>query len=181
MFRDYFVQIGVLGQIGRFRPVDRAMFERGVEVICRTPRGLEVGRVLAESESGSSETEISPDGTLLRRISDDDRMLIQRLQKNRRSAIEQCNRLLGERNLDAVLLDVEHLFDGQSLYFYFLGEVEPDVEALTDELADAYEAKVRFRKFSEKLLSGCGPDCGTKDCSSDSCGSCLLSGGCQSK
>ena len=181
MVPDYLVQIGVLGQIGRFQSVDRALFERGMDVICRTERGLEVGKVLSDLKRSDSESTGNRDGTVLRRVSTDDQMLLNRLQKNRLSAIEQCSRMLGERNLDAVLLDVEHLFDGQSIYFYFLGDVEPRVEALTGELAEVYETKVRFRNFSEKLLSGCGPACGTKDCSSGGCGSCLLAGGCKSK
>ena len=47
-------------------------------------------------------------------------------------------------------MDVEHLFDGQSLYFYFLGEVQPEWESLTTELAATYEAKVRFQPFAER-------------------------------
>ena len=36
-------------------------------------------------------------------------------------------------------MDVEHLFDGRSLFFHFLGDVPPEVEAVTQELAEAYE------------------------------------------
>ena len=121
------------------------------------------------------------DGTLVRRVTDDDRMLIRRLQKNRSRAIDQCSEWIRQHQFSAMLLDVEHLFDGESLYFYFLGDVEPELEKLTSELAETYESKVRFRKFTEALLNGCGPDCGTKDCSSDGCSTCALSGGCKSK
>ena len=44
---------------------------------------------------------------------------------------------LAERGSSAVLVDVEHLFDGQSLYFYFLGPGGPELDVLTTELADA--------------------------------------------
>ena len=36
------------------------------------------------------------------------------------------------------------------------------MEPLTAELAEAYEAKAQFRKFTETLTQGCGPDCGTE-------------------
>ena len=71
-------------------------------------------------------------------------------------------------------MDVEHLFDGQSLYFYFLGEVTPELDAITGELAEIYETKVQFRKFAETLVKGCGPDCGTEDAAGNGCGT----GGC---
>ena len=166
-----------MGQIGRFRAADQQQYPRGLEVVCRTERGLEVGKILSEAEADRGD---QADGALLRGVSDDDQMMILRLQKNRQSAIAACNRLLNERRLSAVLLDVEHLFDGQSLYFYFLGDVDPAVESLTAELAETYESKVRFRKFTESLLNGCGPNCGTQDCSTGGCASCAIAGGCKS-
>ena len=58
-------------------------------------------------------------------------------------------------------MDVEHLFDGQTLVFYFLGTQPPELEPLVAELADLYDAKVQFRAFAETvagLRSGCGTD-----------------------
>ena len=94
-----------------------------------------------------------------------------------------CESLLAERGISATLVDVEHLFDGESIYFYFLGETTPELEAITTQLAETYERKVRFKKFAETLANGCGPDCGTGEsgCSSGGCGSCSLAGGCGSK
>ena len=37
---------------------------------------------------------------------------------------------------DAVLLEVEQLFDGGTLYFYFLGELTPEVESLVQGSSD---------------------------------------------
>lgn len=178
MFANHLVRVGVLGQIGRFRSVDGQVYVRGTDVVCRTNRGLEVGEVLSQDESQDAG---EGDGNLLRQVTNEDRYMIRRLQKNRRSAIEQCNQLLATHQLSAVLLDVEHLFDGQSLYFYFLGDVDEQVAALTNQLADVYETKVRFKKFADTLKNGCGPDCGTKDCSSGSCSNCAVSGGCMAK
>ena len=91
--------------------------------------------------------------------------------------------MLAERGLAAVLMDVELLFDGASLYFYFLGDVSPEVERLTDELAEAYEAKVQFRRFTEAVVEGCGPDCGTEAAAGcgDGCSTCGLVIECKTK
>ena len=75
---------------------------------------------------------------------------------------------------------MEHLFDGQSLFFYFLGEVTPEIERLSAELAELYEATVKFREFTEALTNGCGPGCGTAEAEGPGCGSscssCVVSG-----
>lgn len=126
-----------------------------------------------------------PDGILIRRVSVEDDLLLARLESNREAAFTACQALLNERNVSTVLMDVEHIFDGSSLYFYFLGDVTPEVEALTAELADAYEAKVEMRRFAEALTEGCGPDCGTEDaeggCASGSCASCAVATACVTK
>ena len=168
-----------MGHVGRFDSVDGVLYERHERVICRTARGLEVGEVLSPSELDRHEA----DGTLVRRLTIEDDLLLTRIERNRDEAFQACNELLAEHNLPAVLMDVEHLFDGQSLYFYFLGDVGPELEALTSELASAYETKVQFHKFTETLSAGCGPGCGTEGaagqgCSTGGCASCAVSGAC---
>lgn len=122
------------------------------------------------------------DGLLLRGITPEDELLLTRLEKHRDRAYEACRSMLAEKGVSAVLMEVEHLFDGQSLYFYFLGEVPRRIESLTAELAEVYDTHVEFRKFTETLTHGCGPGCGTDEaegggCTS-SCASCVV--GCRS-
>ena len=176
MNADRLVKTGLLGAVGCFRAPDRQIYPRDAQVVCRTERGLEIGTVLCSIEDETRAP--SPDGDLLRVVGREDQMLIGRLEQFRDRAYNACNKLLKERGSSAVLVDVEHLFDGESLYFYFLGQPDPEVEQLTSELAETYERKVKFRKFAETLASGCGPDCGTKDCSTGSCAGCALAGGC---
>ncbi len=173
----HFVKTGVMGLVGRYRSVDHRTYSRNHRVICRTERGLEYGEVICEVES---RVDAAGNGELLRSVSKNDDMILERLRRHRDRAFLACQKLIAEHELPGVLVDVEHLFDGQSLFFYFLGDVSSDLEAITGELAEAYEAKVRFRKFTETLANGCGPDCGTKDsgCSSGGCGSCKLAGSC---
>jgi len=176
---QHLVRIGVMGHVGRFDSVDGILYARHARVICRTARGLEVGEVLSSSEMNGHEA----DGTLVRRLTVEDDLLLTRIERNRDEAFQACNELLAERDLPAVLMDVEHLFDGQSLYFYFLGDVSPELEALTSELASAYETTVQFQKFAETLTAGCGPGCGTEaatgqGCSTGGCGSCAVAGAC---
>jgi len=174
----HLVRIGILGQVGRFRPVDAASYHRGSRVVCRTRRGLEIGEVLAAEQRPSGP---DSDGDVLRRVTIEDDLLIARLEKNRLAAIDACTDKLEQHNLSATLLDVDHLFDGQSLYFYFLGPVNDELEDVTRELAETYETKVKFRRFTDNVITGCGPGCGT-DAAEGSCGSscsaCAISGAC---
>jgi PSP1-like protein len=177
MLGQHFVRVGVLGSVGRFAAADRQRLARGARVICRTARGLEVGQVLSAAEAA----DVKPcDGTVLRRVTVEDDLLIARLEKNRDEAFAACTQRLTQLDCPAVLLDVEHLFDGQSLYFYFLGDTTPQLDALTSELAEVYEAKAQLQKFAETLTAGCGPNCGTDEAAGcgSTCGSCAVSGAC---
>ncbi len=177
MYADHLVKIGLLGAVGRFRTNDGTVYPRDCPVICRTERGLEVGRVLCDIDRNGAD---DPDGALLRQVSAEDQMIIDRLDRFRDRAFLACQAKLAARNIPGVLVDVEHLFDGQSVFFYFLGTVTEEMELVTEELAKEYERKVRFRKFAETLANGCGPGCGTtaSKCGTGGCSSCGLAGGC---
>jgi cell fate regulator YaaT (PSP1 superfamily) len=174
----HYVRVGALATVGCFQSAGAESFGRGTRVVCRTPRGLEVGEVLSSVETGASD---AAEGTLLRRVTVEDDLLLARLERNREVAYRACEERLIERGIDATLVDVEHLFDGQSLYFYFLGETTPELDSLTAELAEVYEAQVQFRKFTETLVAGCGPGCGTDEaengCASGGCSTCAVACG----
>jgi len=128
---------------------------------------LELGDVLQSSD----QTQGEPDGELLRGVTVEDDLLIDRIERRKEEAYVACTQLLAKHDQSAVLLDVEHLFDGRTLFFYFLGEVSPEVDQLTEELAQTYETKVQFRQFTEALTTGCGPGCGTEEAEGGGCGS----------
>ena len=173
-----------MGQVGRFSAVDAVRYPRHSRVIVRTRRGLEIGEVLSPPADGAN-GHAEADGDLLRGVTIEDELLVARLEQHRQAAYEACSALLAEHQVSAVLVDVEHLFDGQGLFFYFLGSVPPEVESLTGHLAEAYETKVQFRKFTDTLIEGCGPGCGTEEVKGrggcDSCSSCAVASACGTK
>ena len=177
----HLVRIGALGHIGQFAAVEAMRYRRGTRVVCRSERGLELGLVLAGV--GDSGKPRQYDGTILRKMTVEDELLSARIEKHRAGAFDDCQELLRSRGLDATLIDVELLFDGKSIYFYFLGAISSDVERLTGELAEAYEARVQLRQFGEAIVQGCGPGCGTDEAAGcgENCGSCAVSAACGSK
>ena len=158
--RQHLVRVGALGHIGRFTSVDAVRFPRHSQVVVRTGRGLELGEVLAAPEGPDTGPS---DGSILRGMTVEDQLLAARLEKNRRAAFDLCAARLAHLAAGTVLMDVEHLFDGRTLVFYFLGPSTPEVEALTDELAELYETEAQIRGFAEAVEHGCGPGCGTDE------------------
>ncbi|MEK6248716.1 MAG: PSP1 domain-containing protein [Planctomycetales bacterium] len=173
--QQHLVRVGVMGHVGLFSATDAVCYPRDSRVILRTPRGLELGHVLGRPANLPAAEEGS--GKILRIMTPEDELLATRVEKNCRQAFEACSARLAEQDIAATLVDIELLFDGRSLFFYFLGEITPEIEALTAELAEVYETKVKFRKFTEVVINGCGPNCGTDDAEGgcSNCTSCAVS------
>ncbi len=179
----HLVRYSLLGHVGRFASVDATLYPRQTRVIVRSVRGLEIGEVLAPPDP--EEEALKPEGHILRRVTVEDDLLVARLEKHRHEAFNACSDLLKSEAVPAVLVDVEHLFDGQGLFFYFLGEVPSSAKDIIERLADTYETKVEFRKFTETLTEGCGPGCGTEEAMGQggcaSCTSCAVASACGTK
>lgn len=170
MSRSHLIRVGALAAVGRFAAVDARLYPRGTRVVVRTARGLEIGEVLSPPDDADEAGRA--DGPILRGMTIEDQLLEARLAKNRHAAYEACQARLKDGGLPACLMDVEHLFDGRTLVFYFLGDVPRAVEEITEELAEVYEAKAQFRSFTDAVINGCGPGCGTDDAQGAGCTSC---------
>jgi cell fate regulator YaaT (PSP1 superfamily) len=164
----YMVRVGSGGetvtiQSGAFQ------LNRGSRVVCRTKRGLELGTVLCES----STDQLSDAGRFVRSADANDELLWSKLLELSRDAAELCQQLLREQGLDDVLLDVDPMLDGKTLYFNFLGDPSQEASDRIAELAEVYRASVAASPFAQRVEVGCGPGCGTE--SKSGCGT---SGGC---
>jgi cell fate regulator YaaT (PSP1 superfamily) len=180
MGQQFIARVGVMGYVGRFAAAMPLALSRGSRVVCRTERGLEVAELMSDVEPVTGG---ELDGTLLREITTSDDLLLARIEKHRDEAYLACTELLEQYQLDVTLMEVEQLFDGQTLVFYFLGETTELLESITSQLAEAYDSKVQFRRFAKTLAEGCGPDCGTQEggnCNVNGCSSCLLATSCAS-
>ena len=175
----YLVRTGLFDELNWFMAAPGVRVPEHGEVICRTNRGLEVGFALDE-ELNSPDADSN--GQILRPVNDQDRLILERLERFKLRAIESCERLLAERQIEATLVDAEHLFDGQHLFFYFWGNANIELDAVLDELASIYDHRVGFSRFAARLAEGCGPGCGTVNsgCGSTKTGGCSScgSGGC---
>ena len=179
----HLVRFGAAGHVGRFSAVEAVRYPRRTRVVIRSSRGLETGEVLGESDHEPHARDSH--GQILRQMTVQDDLLQTRLERRRNEAFDACQRLLAERGVEAALVDVEHLLDGEGLFFYFLGDPPAEAADVTRELAATYEAAVEFRKFADTLAEGCGPGCGTEEAAGQggcsSCTSCAVASACGTK
>jgi hypothetical protein len=168
---DYAVRIGTTGTI--FRMTAEEVLRRGAQVVCRSPRGLEAGCILAPVIHADRET-TEVQGRILRRMTPEDHLLWANLRSTAEEAHRACEALLERIGSSAVLLEVEPLLDGRTLYFHFLNEVDPALEQQLDQLIDTYQQTVAASQFAKLLEHGCGPGCGTEQATRG----CGTSGGC---
>jgi cell fate regulator YaaT (PSP1 superfamily) len=166
-------------------PIHAAMvpLQRGDAVVCRTHRGIEMGEVLTATEPAYvSDVQV---GKFIRRSRPDDQLLWRQLKALSIEASEACQAYLKDRETPDVLIEVEPLIDGKTLYFHFLGDPTAETEQRVQELADIYQKKVAASRFAELLEHGCGPGCGTQEKSGcgtgGGCAVCSIAGKCTAK
>ena len=155
-------------------------------VVVRSRRGLEVGEVLAEPD-GRRPLSARIVGQILRRMSVQDDLLEARLERRRHEAFDgvpsSCWRT---RASTAALVDVEHLFDGEGLFFYFLGD-PPQAGGRRSPAGWPRPTRRPSSSASSPTRSseGCGPGCGTEEAKGQggcaSCTSCAVASACGTK
>lgn len=157
---DLLCRLGIYGNVGRIRPKGSASrIQRGDQVLCRTARGVEVGEVLNVCERSG----VDPDGSFLRRMTPEDHLLWKQLQAHSQAAMFSCQKWLDENQRTEVLLDVEPLMDGKTLYFHFAGPPTDSLSEQLDRMVEVYQESVAESEFAKLLEHGCGPGCGTEE------------------
>jgi cell fate regulator YaaT (PSP1 superfamily) len=163
----WIVRHGAMRFLGEFDP-GGADYPRGAEVVVRTDRGLELGEVLCPSSPRALELLNEPTrGRIVRSLNDQDRAERDRVREAERREMDTCARFVAQRRLQMELVDVEHLFGGERIVFYFLAEKRVDFRELVRDLAREYQTRIEMRQIGvrdeAKLLADYG-DCGKPVC-----------------
>jgi cell fate regulator YaaT (PSP1 superfamily) len=167
MASSWIVRHGAMRFLGEFDP-ETGEYARSQEVVVRTERGLELGQVLCPATPRAVELITEPThGRILRLLSERDRAERERLREAEQRAMETCARFVQQRRLQMELVDVEHLFGGERIIFYFLAEKRVDFRELVKDLAREYQTRIEMRQIGvrdeAKLLADYG-DCGKPVC-----------------
>lgn len=154
--------------LGEFEMDKNWVVERGEAVIIRTERGLEVGELLCPSTPQAMAVIPEPTtGQVVRLASAEDRTRIQQLREIQAREYTAATRLIGQHHLPMQLVDVEHLFGGERIIFYFLAENRVDFRELVKSMAREFHTRIELRQIGvrdeAKLLADYG-DCGKPVC-----------------
>jgi cell fate regulator YaaT (PSP1 superfamily) len=164
----YIVRHGATRVLGEFVAPANARFSRLSDVIVRSERGQEWGTVLCPAHARALELLAEPSrGQILRFATSEDIARRDKLLESQKSEFEIGARLVAERRLQMELVEVEHLFGGERLVFYFLAEKRVDFRDLVKDLAREFQTRIELRQIGvrdEAKLKADYGDCGKPVC-----------------
>ena len=168
MVSTYIARHGAMRFLGEYEAIGEACYERGRAVIVRSERGLEVGEVLCPATPQAVRLISEPThGQIVRAMTEDDCSQAERIRQNEVQEFQRCSEFIHERKLQMELVDVEHLFGGDRVVFYFLAEKRVDFRDLVKDLAREFRTRIEMRQIGvrdeAKLLADYG-DCGKPVC-----------------
>lgn len=165
----YVVRHGLTRFVAEFAAKGPQKYARGTPVIVRSSRGVEWGEVLCPATDKTAAYLESQEsiGKILRLANDEDARQRDEIIRGERAEYEGCREMIAEHRLAMQLVDVEHLFGGERLIFYYLAEQRVDFRELVKALAKRYKTRIEMRQIGvrdeAKLLADYG-DCGKPVC-----------------
>lgn len=164
----YIARYGLMRSLGVLISRNDVEYRRGMEVIVRSERGLEIGQVLCEAtDDALSHLDQPPSGQIVRKVSDEDLATIDGIDSSRKSKLEACQKHIDALGLEMKLVDVEQLFGGERLVVYYLSEERVDFRELVKLLAGEFQTRIEMRQIGvrdeAKILADYG-DCGKPVC-----------------
>lgn len=166
MPQAYIARHGAMRLLGRFEA--DVPYGRGQKVVLQTERGLEVGEVLCLATERALALIPNPSqGQILRCLNAADEARLANLHQAEQEEFETCQRFIVQRRLLMQLVQVEHLFGGERIIFYYLAEKRVDFRELVKDLARHYRTRIEMRQIGvrdeARLLADYG-DCGKPVC-----------------
>ncbi len=140
---------------------------RGEQVVVPTQRGQEVGEVVSFSQDVPREELTGPLKSVVRALTDEDRVMLRDNEELRQEALQACRKLIADHGLDMKLVDAEVLFGGGKILFSFFSEERVDFRGLVSDLARTLKTRIELRQIGAReearMVGGLGP-CGRALC-----------------
>ncbi len=137
------------------------------EVIVRTSRGIEIGRVVAGNHEVPEQELHQKLEKVVRRASSSDKEIAARNEKLAARAARACEEKVEELGLEMKVVKSEVVFDGSKIVISFFAEERVDFRKLVEYLARKFRTRIEFRQIGvrdeARLIGGHGP-CGRKIC-----------------
>jgi cell fate regulator YaaT (PSP1 superfamily) len=162
------VRYGAMRSVGEFRHNSETPIPRGVKVVIRSERGVELGEVIAPICAECDRLHLTSDqlrqfirdngpdypfrrdGRVLRLANPQDVIDYRHLEQSAREAAAYCRQVIRDLNLDMRLVAVEHLLGGERLVFFFAAEHRVDFRELVRMLASQYRTRIEMRQVGAR-------------------------------
>jgi cell fate regulator YaaT (PSP1 superfamily) len=161
------VRFGKLAFRERFKTQD-PHFRSGDLCIVKTERGKELGKVILPPEVMPEGLSPENFGELIRKATQEDLMFQEWIQtEQREKELASWRRCLEQEKLPIKLVEIDHLFGGEKVIFYFISEAKVDFRRLVSLLSQELGRRVELRQVGArdeaKLKWDYGP-CGLPLC-----------------
>jgi cell fate regulator YaaT (PSP1 superfamily) len=168
MLNHYVVRYGQMRFLGEYAGLTEQEHLRGQKVVVRSDRGTELGEVLCAANDRTALFLENPvKGDIVRVASPDDLAAETTLVSRQQDGFAACRELIAKRKLQMDLVDVEAIFGGERMGFYYLSEKRVDFRELVKDLARVFNTRIEMRQIGvrdeAKLLADYG-DCGKPVC-----------------
>lgn len=134
---------------------------RGDPCVVHTSRGMELGRVILATPAPDPLPEQGqPRRKVLRKANNRDFGLYQHKRQRETRAMEIATGMIHRHELQMKLTQVEALFDGSKIIFYYTAEKRVDFRSLVRDLAAQLRTRIEMRQIGvrdeARLLGGVG-------------------------
>jgi len=179
---------GKMGYLGFFRHSERAIPPTVTHAVVHSERGLEIAQILSSflhrrgscsiprdkidrycQASGGNYT-ISKEGQFVRFATSQDLNEQRHLDLEAKEEGKYCQELIEKYQLPMQLVDVEHLFGGDRIIYYFMADGRVDFRQLVKDLAQRYQTRIEMRQIGARdearLIADfetCGRECCCKN------------------
>lgn len=136
-------------------------------VIVQAEQGEDMGRLTKRIDADLQFDTKSKPRSILRKASSEDLTRFRRLKDDEALYQKEVVGLIGKHGLEMKVVDVECLYDGGKITFYFTADHRVDFRALVRDLASRYRTRIELRQIGvrdeARRLDGYGI-CGRRQC-----------------
>lgn len=179
------VRYSRMNSLGIFEHNESKIPRVPTRVVVKTDKGLELGFLVGQHspykgghfklnteqiqkyyENSEIDFTSRPVGRVIRIATETDISEERHLAKIAKQEMEYCKKLVEEMELDMDIIDVEHIFGGERIIFYFMAENRVDFRELVKRIAHEYQTRIEMRQIGSrdeaKILcdiESCGQQC----------------------
>ena len=180
------IRYGRMGTLGFFEHRESRISKINTHVVIKTERGLELGYLVGQLtayksgqlklseeqiqgyfENSGIDMPVVRTGKFVRYATSADLSEERHLRKIAQEEMECCRNFAKEMELPMKIVDVEHVFGGERIIFYFMSDGRVDFRELVKRVAHEYQTRIEMRQIGsrdEAKLLGDVESCGQQCC-----------------